>query len=177
MKLNENDYFIKDNILFTSKNTQFSNFSTIQLENLPSDFEKIKALQNQNAQLFAICFNFFLIGNEENGFNEAFLADFRDALKIFDETLTNFVIFPLIENGENVATEEIAEIFYHCARRIKDCKAVAGFLLPKSQNNKCEIAIIDALKKKHTEYIYFVEENSQFEKLNQLYPNRIIVKS
>lgn len=179
MKLTENDYFIKDNALCTAKGSQFNTFSTIQLTNTQSDLAQIKALQTaaDTARLFAVAFNFALIGTEEAGFDEAFLAALREELKAFDETLTCFVILPTVENANNAAPELLAEVFYHCARRIKDCKAVAGFVLPQTDNFTGETAVIEALKKKHPEYVYFVDEKAQFDKLNQLYPNRIAVKA
>ncbi len=179
MKLTENDYFIENNALCTAKGSKFSSFSAIQLTNTQSDLEKIKALQQNAAepQLFAVSFNFSFVGTEEKGFNEAFLAELREELKAFDETSITFVILPVVENPKDAETETLAEVFYHCARRIKDCKAVAGFVLPQTTECAGEIAIIDALKKKHPEYVYFVDEKTQFDKLNPLYQQRICVKA
>ena len=100
---------------------------------------------------------------EPESYNEEFLANLRDELKAMEVKECFAIIVPKVdktlENAEQ--TELFINAFNHCARRIKDCTSVAGFELPSeiTKNGFAEDSdaqnFIDALTKKHAQYVYF----------------------
>lgn len=100
---------------------------------------------------------------EPESYNEEFLANLREELKALEKAGTFAIIVPKIDKSLQNAeeTELFINAFNHCARRIKDCTSVAGFELPAelTKNGFAEDsdagAFMDALAKKHAQYVYF----------------------
>ncbi|MGI5174422.1 hypothetical protein H0R92_12605 [Treponema sp. OMZ 840] len=81
-------------------------------------------------------------GFDREVYNEAFLADVREKLKKNEESInTPLYIEPRFYSGTGdfwacaqTYSEELFEAFtaamLHTARRLKDCKRIAGFILP-----------------------------------------------
>ena len=106
-----------------------------------------------DAALFAIGITFKQIGNEDEGYNEEFLAFLRDALKLLEEKHIFTFIIPLAEEEINAGrSEEVTASFKHCARRIKDCTNLAGFALAKGID---KALFISELSAKHEQYVFF----------------------
>lgn len=104
---------------------------------------------------------------EEEIYNESFLAELRDKLKIMDLT-GKFAIINAIADKPMDSAEAFTNAFNHTARRIKDCISVAGIQLPEELTSKGEDAVqefIDVLSIKHAQYVYFSKsqniQNSQ----------------
>ncbi len=117
-------------------------------------------------------------------YDEAFLASVRSELKILEEAGVQFLIVPKrfsgiasfwgCSEGEIMSEEKEQEFFeiftatmVHLARRIKDCKNIAGFIYPDFQNdwpvlqhyeNEYKENFKAAFQKKHSHYI-FVERD------------------
>ena len=100
---------------------------------------------------------------EPESYNEEFLANLREDLKAMEIKESFAIIVPKVdkplENAEQ--TELFINAFNHCARRIKDCISVAGFELPAeiirkgfAEDSDAQ-SFIDALAKKHAQYVYF----------------------
>lgn len=94
-----------------------------------------------------------LIGTEEGGYNEEFLAGLRDWLKVLEEKHLSAFIVPVA--GRLLSAEEgvaFTASMKHCARRIKDCVSVIGFALPLEVDASF---FESALREKHGQYIFF----------------------
>ena len=70
-----------------------------------------------------------LVGMDEESYNEAFLANLRDYLKVMEEKKQFAVIVPVADSdaGSPDKKEAFTASMKHCARRIKDCVSVIGF--------------------------------------------------
>lgn len=102
---------------------------------------------------------------EEEKYNEEYLANLRDELKILENTNQFAILVPVVDKPLNSA-EEI-ELFdnaiNHTARRVKDCISVVGIEIPLEFASLGENAVnefIELLSKKHAQYVYFTKENS-----------------
>lgn len=86
--------------------------------------------------------------------NEGFLSSLRDWLKRLENINSCAIIFPVIDRSSDTPEDErdITESFKHCARRIKDCENVIGFVVPEEVDAKM---FIDELRIKHEHYIFF----------------------
>lgn len=117
---------------------------------------------------------------EEESYNEEFLAQLRDQLKILDEQNKFVVLIPVVD--KKLETPEDFELFTnafnHTARRIKDCISVLGYELPSElvakgiDEGSPVQEFIEVLAKKHAQYVYFIktadsEAFSGSEALNQ----------
>ena len=94
-----------------------------------------------------------LVGTEEGGYNEEFLAGLRDWLKVLEEKHLFAFIVPVA--GKVLSTEESAVFtasMKHCARRIKDCVSVVGFEVPLEAD---AFSFEAELREKHGQYIFF----------------------
>ena len=100
------------------------------------------------------------VGLNEESYNESFLAALRDSLKKLEAMQVYVFICPLA-GEEALDTPEAKDAFIasmnHCARRIKDCKVVAGFAVP---SNVDAAQFITELSKKHSHYIFFSNDES-----------------
>ena len=106
------------------------------------------------------------------------MALFRESLKKLEGTGSVFLLKPLLAGA--VSTEEDAEnlcaLFYHIARRVKDCACVAGFdLSALDADVKRKASVIDALKKKHPEYVYLLKNKEEAAAIESEYPNRLVL--
>jgi len=105
---------------------------------------------------------------EEEVYNEDFLAQSRNDLKAMEIKNEFAVIVPVVDKP--LETPEQIEIFInafnHAARRIKDATSVAGFLLPTElvkaglSEGTPAADFIEALAKKHAQYVYFVQKEN-----------------
>lgn len=121
---------------------------------------------------------------QEEAYNEEFLAQLREDLKILDETSKFAIIIPVAD--KELTTPEQIELFInafnHTARRIKDCVSVAGMELPSQLlsgglNADSPVAeFIETLGKKHAQYVYFAtSENVKNANLDNEIQNSDIV--
>ncbi len=94
---------------------------------------------------------------EDGAYNEEFLAELRNQLKIMDEAGTFAVLVPIVDKALETPEQEEAFInaFNHTARRVKDCISVAGLELPAALKDKQ--AFMDTLAIKHAQYVYFTK--------------------
>ena len=100
-------------------------------------------------------------------YDEAFLAALREELKALEEQQKYVFIEPCCDKGDCIAlAEPFIAAMKHCARRIKDCVAVAGFAIPPSFTEKgfgaatVTADFIEALSQKHAHYVYFCKRSA-----------------
>ncbi len=103
---------------------------------------------------FAVEVPWTAVGLDEEHYDEAFLADFRDFLKALEEKGGYAFVVPVADrlpstDGEK---ENLTASFKHCARRIKDCVSVIGFAVPECVD---AVVFMDELKAKHAQYVFF----------------------
>lgn len=87
----------------------------------------------------------------EDSYNEEFLANLRDALKVLEEKQRFVIMNPVFADGMGTA-EDFTASMKHCARRIKDCVSVIGFEVPDVCNTE---SFVEELSAKHGHYIFF----------------------
>ena len=150
----EAQFISRQNVLFSldEKECSLKDCSIIKASpgNLPSALEKTFSI---------LQIDWSDIGKDEGSYNEAFLADLREFLKSQEEQKRYAIIEPItkdaIKQGSNESISLIASA-KHCARRIKDCTSVIGFVVPA----QCAAQdFIDELKQKHGHYIFFSNSN------------------
>ena len=167
MKLTEADYYAKNGALFKKNDVGFSGIKKLVLAektlstSLFDSFSPETLIILEFPITFACC--------ESETFDEAFLADLRSVLKQLEET-GKTVIFSV--NGKITRADE-SSVFYHIARRIKDCKSVAGICFQAGTTKGTAMSVIDALQKKHPEYVYFATERGLYDVLNADFAGRI----
>ena len=141
MKLTEADYYAKNGALFKKNDVGFSGIKKLVLtENTLSGslfdgFSPDTLILLEFPVTFACC--------DSETFDEAFLADLRSVLKQLEET-GKTVVFSV--TGKIVGADDSA-VFYHIARRIKDCKSVAGICFQAGTTKGTAMSVIDALQK------------------------------
>lgn len=90
----------------------------------------------------------------EGEYSEEFLAKLRDELK----TMENSGKFVFIEpvSDRDAPFGQFVAAMKHCARRIKDCKSVAGFAIPEiaDSEEKCSF-FVEEISAKHAHYCFF----------------------
>lgn len=67
--------------------------------------------------------------------NEAYLAELRDSLKSLESADEKVILEPSACDAACKDTEcalALTAAYKHCARRVKDCAAVAGFAVPEA---------------------------------------------
>ena len=167
MKLTEADYYAKDGVLCKKDGADFSAIKKLVLadkkiqESLFTDFSL--------KELIMLVFPVTFASTDAENFDEAFLADLRSALKQLEPS-GKTVIFSV--SGKITGADEPA-VFYHIARRIKDCTSVAGLCFSEGTTKDAAVVIISALQKKHPEYVYFTADKSLYESLNKDFAGRI----
>ncbi|MCQ2584272.1 MAG: hypothetical protein MJ185_01675 [Treponema sp.] len=108
---------------------------------------------------------------DEEVYNEETLAAWREDFLAKDEKGEFVVLAPhaSMDLSNALNFERFCNTCNHTARRVKDCKSVAGFLFDEtflSENAESRIAeFVELLAKKHAQYVYFVQK-SVAEKLN-----------
>ena len=98
-------------------------------------------------------------------YNEEYLAELRDQLKIKEETGTFAVLVPVVDKPLETPeqTELFINAFNHTARRVKDCVSVAGFELTPELTAKGfaegspAASFMETLAIKHAQYVYFAK--------------------
>ena len=101
------------------------------------------------------------VGSEVSGYNEEFLAAFRDFLKELEAAGRYAAIVPLAGNdafadvSAGEGKEALTASFKHCARRIKDCASVAGFAVPDCLSGAEADCFMEELSAKHEQYVFF----------------------
>ena len=182
MKLTENDYSAETGKLKKADGTIYSIIENIVIKN-KNEFQNLSEDSLSTEILYNVTFPAEFAGNEQDGFDECFLAELRNFLKLLEpEEKTVIINLQCNENLKN-NKELTLELFYHIARRIKDCVSVAGFTLPDfppaaesaamQENLSFPQKVIETLQKKHPEYVYFVRSQQQYEQLHSVYPARI----
>lgn len=175
MKLSEKDYFAGNFKLVSANGQTFETVSVLKLGS-KEDFSSIKSAAKEKLNL--IEFDAAFAGCAPDDFDESFLASLREVLKEAENSEAVFCIKPVLQvssiNSEE-DLENITALFYHIARRIKDCACVAGFALPEmgADTQKCAVSLIEALKKKHPEYVYILSSMDFASALNETYPARL----
>ena len=102
---------------------------------------------------------------EDEQYNEEYLAELRDQLKIKEETGTFAVLVPVVDKPLETPeqTELFINAFNHTARRVKDCVSVAGFELTPELTAKGfaegspVASFMETLAIKHAQYVYFAK--------------------
>ena len=97
------------------------------------------------------------VGTEDGGYNEEFLAAFRDFLKELEEQGRYAFIVPDGGSGGFPDGGLLAASMKHCARRIKDCASVIGFAVPPAGDASY---FMEQLREKHAHYIFFSRDES-----------------
>ena len=100
---------------------------------------------------------------EDELYNEEYLAELRNRLKLLDEENRFAVLIPVVD--KELKSEEQAELFInafnHTARRIKDCVSVTGFFIPEEiQRMNFTGRFIETLSVKHSQYVYFTGDKN-----------------
>lgn len=110
-------------------------------------------------EFFAVNVPWSLVGFDEDNYNEQFLSDFRDFLKVLDEKKVYVYINPVVDKeiSCDAQKEELTSSFKHCARRIKDCQCVVGFTIPDGAD---PVYFMEELSAKHAQYVYFSKDLS-----------------
>ncbi|MBO4438125.1 MAG: hypothetical protein J5798_02140 [Spirochaetaceae bacterium] len=175
MKLSEKDYFAQNYKLVTAAGKTFESVSVLKLPS-KDNLKPIEAAEK--GVLSVIEFDSAFAGTAPDEFDESFLAAFRESLKNLEGTDSVFLLKPLLAGA--VTTEEAAEnlnaLFYHIARRLKDCACVAGFdLSALDADIKRKASVIDALKKKHPEYVYLLKNKEEVSAIEAEYPGRLVL--
>ena len=175
MKLSEKDYFAQDYKLATADGKKFESSAVLKLQS-KENFESIEKAEKD--KLCIIEFDSAFAGTAPDEFDEAFLASFRESLKNLEGSGAVFMLKPLLAGA--VSTEEDTEnlnaLFYHIARRVKDCACVAGFdLSALDADVKRKASVIDALKKKHPEYVYSLKNKEEAASIEAEYPGRLVL--
>ena len=104
---------------------------------------------------------------DDEVYNEEFLAKLRDQLKSLEEKNEYAFLLPSVDKAFEKAEQKEAFInaMNHTARRVKDCRSLAGFQLPaeilkKGLKDGSDAAnFIEVLAKKHEHYVYFAAES------------------
>ena len=167
MKLTEADYYAKGGILYNKDGVAFPTIKKLVLadkklpESLFADFSA--------KELILLEFPVSLAWVDAENLDEAFLADLRSALKQLEQSGKTVIFSPT----GSVAGAEQSDVFYHIARRIKDCASVAGICFQAGTTKGSVMTVIDALQKKHPEYVYFASERGLYDALDKDYTGRI----
>ncbi|MCF0242071.1 MAG: hypothetical protein HUK25_05495 [Treponema sp.] len=137
----------------------------------------------ENPSLFSVV-DFFQsdIELDEEVYNEEQLAVWREEFLSKDEKGEFLILAPHsnLDLSNALNFERFLNTCNHTARRVKDCKSVAGFLFDEtflSENTENRIEeFINLLSKKHSQYVYFVSksvaENFNF---SNNFQNKIVI--
>ncbi len=91
----------------------------------------------------------------EEEYNEEFLAQLRNQLKSLEEENKFVFIEPVYD--KKATPGQFNNAMKHTARRIKDCKSVIGFALPKEVSEDADVLsdFLEKISEKHPQYVYF----------------------
>ena len=154
--------------IFTAKNNELYKISDNSKVDL-SDVKEINgsSLVYTNNFICKISIPWSKVELEDELYNEEFLANLRDYLKILDDKNQFAIIKPVIDKSlENQDQLELfINAFNHTARRVKDCVSVAGMELPSEllakgfSDDSPVVQFIEKLAVKHAQYVYFADKN------------------
>ncbi len=152
---------------FSAKNNKLyklSDGSEVSLEsvvNADSPFDA--GTKFEQGKIHCVNLPWKLVEPAPESYNEEFLAGLRDFLKNLEENSTYAIIVPETEPSATLS-ENFTAAMKHSARRIKDCKSVIGFAIPKAMCENAEkdgiSAInnyIEELSVKHEHYVFFAK--------------------
>lgn len=165
-------YVSKGNTLYTKDGAfvPLNNLITVDVSDILRAEDALPSLQSDVPLLLSLSYH--KIEADKESYNEAFLAAFRDYLKLIEQRSIYVVIAPRFEN--NIIDASVVEKFIaaikHTARRIKDCKSVIGFAIPKplmtgtiNSATDCVrsyyVQYIEELLQKHEHYLFFAAKN------------------
>ena len=102
---------------------------------------------------------------DDEVYNEEFLAQLRETLKSFEEQNKYAILVPEVDKNfeTQVQKEAFISAMNHTARRVKDCKSVAGFELTSEilkdglGEGKTAANFMETLAVKHAQYVYFAK--------------------
>ncbi len=153
--------------LFTAKNNELYKIS----DGSKIDLSQIKEIDGNNLvytnSLFCkISIPWSKVELEDELYNEEFLANLRDYLKILDDKNQFAIIKPLIDKSlENQEQLELfINAFNHTARRTKDCISLVGMELPPELLSKGfgsdspSLQFMEKLEIKHAQFVYFADK-------------------
>ncbi len=148
---------------FTSKDNKLFFLDGRECSSLSNSIKMSAADCNQSVLIeensfFIINLSWQLIGKSEDSYDEAFLAGLRDFLKKMD-SLSSFAVIDVVSDSaltEESQKDDFIASIKHCARRIKDCSSVIGFVIPKEVERE---TFCSALLEKHSHYIFFSSDN------------------
>lgn len=104
--------------------------------------------------LYGIRVSYSEVGEDEDSYNEDFLARLRDDLKTLEEKNVFAFIIPCGTDKDR-HKDDFTFSMKHCARRIKDCESVIGFARPDLNAD----FFTEEVSAKHKHYIFF--ENNE----------------
>lgn len=113
--------------------------------------------------LYGIKISYSEVGEDEDSYNEDFLAKLRDDLKALEEKNVFTFIIP-VGSEEDMHKEEFTFSMKHCARRIKDCESIAGFAVPEYNAD----FFIDEVSAKHKHYVFFQKDEGKLKECEKL---------
>lgn len=107
------------------------------------------------------------VGLDEDSYNEEFLAGFRDDLKSLEQKNVFVLVEPAVDSPADTPAkrEDLVASFKHCARRIKDCTAVAGFAVPAEADADF---FLEELSAKHKHYVFFSRDEELLKKNDKI---------
>ncbi len=156
-------FFSTENTLLFNDGTkiEMSGFVSIEGKNCSGSFT------SENNMFYTVLLPWSLVGENAENYNEEFLANLRDWLKLLEGKNSFAIMTPVIDIELKDKKADLIASFKHCARRIKDCTSVIGFSIPDAADKE---TFIKELSEKHKEYVFFSNDDSL---LNQ---NEKIVK-
>lgn len=142
------------------QNEHFTEIEAVCADGATAEFSQ--DIEAGETYRLSVAFSDVSFGAEK--YNESFLASLREKLKAAETVPARFVISPFTKK-ELSSTDDALEMtaaFKHCARRIKDCTNVAGFVIPGSFSRlerADEVAehFVRELAEKHPNYVFFRE--------------------
>ncbi len=169
--------------LFTAKGNELYKLS----DGSKIDLSQIKEIDGNNLvytnNLFCkISILWSQVELAEELYNEEFLANLRDYLKILDDKNQFAIIKPVADKSidSQEALEAFINAFNHTARRTKDCISLAGMELPSELLTKGfgtdspSLQFMEKLAVKHAQFVYFADKKLLLEK-NLQAPDTIIL--
>lgn len=167
--------------LFTVKTNELYTIDENNGNPLNLEFADISDLQIKpdmsSGSFYRIIIEQKIIEPEPECYDESFLAALRDFLKQLEEN-RQFAVLHIIpgkteQEKKQISTsgaeDESVQLYVTCvkhtARRVKDCVSVAGVEFVSEfidENAESKISfLIDELKVKHAQYVYFIKENDK----------------
>ncbi len=149
---------------FTAKNNAlfFLDGSPLSLDSCPC-IDALSctgdALPQGDAPLCIVRLPWAQVGMDEESYNEEFLAQLRDWLKMLENKKQYALMLPVSDAAVSDAQkDDFCASMNHAARRIKDCTSVVGFAIPQGFSTSDAESFMALLAKKHGHYVYFSQD-------------------